>query len=320
MDVVKVVVHALDHQMKTVVLSEKQVNLNQDDPVDALVLKLSKSLITSSTTSKAILKESSFLNDIVNQQFDFMGTSEKIAKHWFDLKDASARFTSCNLLFAMIDQEDEGGYLFTMFEVNSKPGYISVVKENETDIEFQGRILSESFGGIKNAFGIDLSSGELTVKTPLKTQDVMEEVLDCEIYLNTKNAVTVLQTVVDTVSMSRDEDSLMNIIKTKQLLTENAALFDEVAPKELMTQVFEDLSDQDQTLVDDAFETHHVENFLPSKQVQRLRAAKTHTIVTESGVEIKIPLDSVEVDRVLEIEHDDSGYATIHLKNIGKIL
>ena len=318
MDVIKVVVHALDHQMKTIVLSAKQINLNQGDAVDSLVLRLTKSLQNSTATSNAHLKETSFLSSYVGQPFDFMAVSQQIAKSWFDLREASTLYTSCNLVFAMVDCEDT--IVFTMFEVMSRPGYISVVEDDETAIEFQGRVLSESFTGIKHAFLMDLNTGDVSVKTTLKEQPLLEEVFECDIYLNAKNSVTLLTTVVDAVSVQKKQAPLMNTIKAKQLIEENAALFDEIAPKELIEQVFESLDESDVTLINDAFEANHVEPFLQSKQVQRLRSTKTHTIVTDSGVEIKIPLDSVDVNAVLDIEEDERGFVTIHLKNIGKIV
>ena len=315
MSVIKVVIHSVDNQLNTVVLSEKQVNLNQNVELDTYILKLFNAFKKSNTVSKGLLHEESMLySSIGSRDFEFMDLSKSIAQAWFDDYVGSTTYTSLNLIFAMIDTEDS--VEFVMFEVMGRAGYLKV----SDDIEQSMGILSDSFASIKTAFAFDLESGEFFVKLSMATQEQLESVLKFETIPNAKRTLEIVDVMVDYLATQRDSNILEDKIRSKQVILEHAELFDEVETKRIITTVFEDLSDEEKNFVDDTIMETHLPAWVESTAVNRLSSRRKHRIVTEKGLEIVLPLDELDVDAVLAVEEKDNGEIDIRLKNVGKLL
>ena len=71
MDITKVVIHSLDLENRRVAFSEKQLNLNTYSDTIALIEKVTKSFLRSSTVSSGYLQETSQFKAIINSSFDW---------------------------------------------------------------------------------------------------------------------------------------------------------------------------------------------------------------------------------------------------------
>ncbi|HLV50284.1 MAG TPA: nucleoid-associated protein [Erysipelothrix sp.] len=315
MSILKVVIHAVDNHLDTMVLSEKQINLSQNVELDEYILKLFMALKKSSALSKTILSEDSFLTPSIGvRDFEFMGLSQKIAKQWFDDYQGNNRFTSCNLVFAMVETEES--VEFAMFEVMGRSGYLKV----DDDIEYSMGILSDSFAGVKAAFSFDLESGDLVVKVNQQTQEKLEDILNFETIPNARKSLEIMDAMIDYVSTLRDEDVLDQKIKGKQFILNSAELFEEVETGRVIEHVFEDLNDEEKTFLNTTIEETHLPKLLESASVNRLSAPKKHRLKTEHGLEVILPIAQMDVDAVLEVVEQDNGQIDIVLKNVGKII
>ncbi|NLW15751.1 MAG: nucleoid-associated protein [Erysipelothrix sp.] len=318
MQVTKVVVHSVDNSLATVVLSKRQINLNQNAELDGFILKLYKGLMKSSGTSSGVLEEESLLNEYIGEEFNFMAVSTTLAQAWFDHYEATTKHTALNLVFAMVHEEETVS--FVMFEVASRSGFVRILDEDDNDIEHSLGIMSDSLASVKTAFAFDLNTGDLKVKHNNNTQLYLEELLGFKTIPNAKKSLEILDAMVDYVSEKRQENVLDNTIKSKQMIIETAELFEEVEPKRILDNVFPDLDEDEQTFVNETFEETFLPPLIVSADVSRLSARKKHKINTELGIEVTIPLDSLIIEDILEVKENLDGSVDIILKNIGGIV
>ncbi|QIK70011.1 nucleoid-associated protein [Erysipelothrix sp. HDW6C] len=321
MDVNKAIIHAIDSDLKSVILSEFPMNLNNAKAIETYILKLVKGLVGSTSSSKAKLGENSSLNNLLNTQLNFVESTQKIAREWFEHNVQSMDYVGTNLIFALIDLDES--VALVMFELLNKDGFIKITQNQhgvENSLVHNHAILPSTFSSIPAAFMLNLGSAELTLKYNAENKDRIESLLDCTIIANSKDSFRVVGTLVDYISEQRDEDGFKNIVKAKQVITDNIEFFDEIEPKQILKEVFEDLSDDEESIVSATFEDHNVVDMIDLKTMKRTSVAKRHRIKTESGIEIILPLDILDVSDIVDIKTDINGRVTIELKDIGKIV
>lgn len=314
MDVNKVVVHTLDSHERRMNLAQEQVNLNSSRDIEDLILKITRSFQGSSTISHAILEEDSPLQALINTQYDFMAYSRDYAKAWFQHAMLSEDYLSSNLIFAQVEQGDT--LLLVALEMRNRSAYIKI----EKDFIHNDEVLNATFSNVKSGFILDLNEGILLVKSLQDTKEIMQEILGCQLKANSRETFKVVDAIVDSISESRKELPLLNTLKVKQVITDNQNFIDTVRPDDLVRAVFEDISETELSLVKDSLEENHAEDVIVLKDIKKTSIASKHKIITESGIEIIIPIDSVDINRILKIEEDDKGQTNIILNNIGKII
>lgn len=322
MNIDKGVIHSLDRDLQSMILSEKPLNFNTSKDVEPFIAKLAKAFQSSPTASKAKLNSRSPFLSLIGTPINFIEETQKLAKQWFDHHIATMTVESSNLLFAMVDMGDFVS--LAMFEVLSKNGYIKIT-QNEHGLEnalvHNQAILPETFASVKNAFMVNLTTGETLVKfQDIRYRELLETILDCEIIANSKTSFQVVDTLVGTISEVREDSHFENIVKAKQVITDNVDFFDEIEPKQILKEVFDTFSEEEERLIDATFEQEHVQDMINLKMVNRTQAAKKHRIVTELGIEIILPLDILDISDVVNISTDINGQVSIELKDIGKIL
>lgn len=318
MQVVKVIVHSVDNNLDTVVLSKRQINLNQNVELDGLILKFTKGILKSSASSIGVLSEDSIFKQEVSEEFSFMEHSTKIAQEWFDHYEGNTKHTALNLIFALVMDTDTTH--FAMFEVNSKPGFLRTSDTEENVIEYNSGIMSDSLAGVKTAFVLDIITHEMKVRHTLDTQEYLEEMLSFETIPNTKKNLEILDAMVDYVSEKREEDVTKNAIRSKQLILDNSELFEEVEPKRILETVFNDLDSEELDFINETMEEAKMSPLIPSSEVAKLSARKKHRIRTETGIDVVLPLDSLKLEDMLEIKENDDGSIDLLLKNVGAIV
>lgn len=314
MDVNKVVVHALDAHERRMVIAQNQVNLNTSRDIEDLILKLTRAFQSSSRISHAIVLETSPLQSLIGVQIDFMAYASGFAKTWFQASMLHDEYVSSNLIFAMVDQGDTT--LLVCLEMRNKSAYIKIAD----DFVHNDSVLNATFSNVKSGFVLDLNEGILLVKIVQETKDLMEETLGCSIKANSRETFQVVDTLVDAISESRNERPLLNTLRVKQVITDNQNFIDTVRPDDLVRAVFDDLSETELTLVHSSLEENMAEDDIVLKDIKKTSLASKHKIITESGIEIIVPIDSVDIGRILSIEEDESGQTNIILNNVGKII
>lgn len=321
MNITKAIVHSLDNDASTIVISNHPLNLNNNTSVEIYLEKLVKGILNSASVSKTNLGLNSYFQDMVGNSFSFYETSTRIATDWFQNLKASGEAKPCNLMIVQADKDDMS--FLGVFEIQNKEGYIKFTQnlnDTENTIVYNQGILPSTFASIKGGFLLNLQDGSLKVRYRASNREFLENLLDCTMVATAKESFKVVDALVHHISDQRDEDRLTNAIKARSIISDNVEVFDEIEPVQILKEVFTDLNDQENNLITASFEANHLGQFMNLKEVNRSSMIRKHRIITESGIEIMIPLDIVDVTHMIDIQENESGKTTITLKNVGKIL
>lgn len=299
-------------------LSDREMNLNQYLPVEGFIKKLTKSLVGSASATEIKLLEDSVFLELINTQFSFIEKSKEIAKDYFE----TFEFTGArNILFSMIDIGEE--ILFVGFEMKSKSGFVEGKEDMnglQNTLNYSAGILSDRFSGVGQAFCLYLTSGNLKVKT--KTLSMFEDFVLGERIANAKDSFITVDNIVTEMSIGREDNKTLNRIKAKRIILDMDAQDEEggeysLFADEIIKGVFEDLEEEELLNIGQTLQDKGVHNPIPLKNIQNNAVVKKHKIVTETGIEILLPIDSLAVEELIEV---DEKTGTILIRNTGKIL
>lgn len=321
MNITKAVVHTLDNDCNTIILSEQALNLNNNTSVEIYLEKLVKGILNSVSVSSTHLGINTYFQDYVGQTFPFLESSKRIAQDWFANVKARGEAKPSNLVIVQADKDDVS--FLCVFEVHNKDGYIKFTQNQantENTILYNQGILPSSFASVKGAFLLNLNDGSLKVRYRSNNREFLETLLDCKMIANAKESFQVVDSLVHHFSDKRNEDRLTNAIKARSVITDNLELFDAIEPAQILKEVFPVMDDNEVSIMDQSFTANHVGDYINLKEVNRSSMIRKHRIITESGIEIILPLDIVDVTHIVDIQENENGNATITLRGVGKIL
>lgn len=321
MNITKAVVHTLDNDCNTIILSEQALNLNNNTSVEIYLEKLVKGILNSVSVSSTHLGINTYFQDYVGQTFPFLESSKRIAQDWFANVKARGDAKPSNLVIVQADKDDVS--FLCVFEVHNKDGYIKFTQNQantENTILYNQGILPSTFASVKGAFLLNLNDGSLKVRYRSNNREFLETLLDCKMIANAKESFQVVDSLVHHFSDKRNEDRLTNAIKARSVITDNLELFDAIEPAQILKEVFPVMDDNEVSIMDQSFTANHVGDYINLKEVNRSSMIRKHRIITESGIEIILPLDIVDVTHIVDIQENENGNATITLRGVGKIL
>ena len=146
---------------------------------------------------------------------------------------------------------------------------------------------------------------------------IPDGLLQCSMEASSKEVFDTVARIVEEVAEEYGANTAMAVSKAKAYVAENAEESDELAPWDLADEVFEDEPLQKR------FEEALAEEALPERVVVEKavaqRVAKSHKIVTDTGIEVKFPAEYSQSPEFIEFVSAPNGLISIELKNIGRI-
>lgn len=321
MDVTKVVIHSLDLENRRVAFSEKQLNLNTYADTIALIEKITKSFLKSAVVSQGYLQETSYFKDIINQSFDFMATARHYAKVWYDRSLLGEDLKPSSMIFAQIDHGET--VLFVAFEMKSRPGYVGSLHQGlsvDNTLVHESNVISATMGSVNSGFVIDLQTGETLIKVKADQEDDLMELMDVEIQANTKKTFNIIDGLVRSIAIKREEDPNLNVMKAKQVVTDNMVVLEEIRPFDLLSAVYGELDAQETSQIERGLEEGLAIDQLQLKDLKRGQLLLKHKLSTESGIEISVPISDVNLANLYEVVTQEDGQVNIIIKNVGKVI
>lgn len=321
MDVTKAVIHSLDLENRRVAFSEKQLNLNTYSDTIALIEKITKSFQRSATVSQGYLQETSQFKEIINSSFDFMATARNYAKVWYDRVLLGEDIKASSMIFAQIDHGET--VLLVAYEMKSRPAYVGSLHQGlsvDNTLVHESNVMNATLGSVNSGFVIDLQTGETLIKVKLEQEEDLMELMDVEIQANTKKTFNIIDGLVRSIALKRSEDPNMNVMKAKQVISDNMVVLEEIRPLDLMSAVYADLDQQETSQIEKSLEEGNAIDQLQLKDLKRGQTLLKHKVSTESGIEISIPVSDVNLANLYEIVTEENGQVNIIIKNVGKVI
>ncbi|CAM3581760.1 nucleoid-associated protein [Erysipelothrix urinaevulpis] len=320
MKVQKIIIHSLDEDLKTEIYSDRQMNLNDQLYVGEYIERFARSCVNSSKTYTGRLNQTSPFHELIDDRFDFLEWSKKLARQWFSFHKTQEQSKNVNLLFALVENTDT--LYFTGFEVHASEGFIRITQDNqviENQIIHNNMILPNTFASVKSAFMFDCEFGTLYLNGNPLYHDFFKDVFDCELIANSKQSFSVIQSTIQEVMAKRDLPSLESHVKVKEILGDVAQDFDIVSCSDLIEEVLQGTTEEEKHLIESRFEEEDVEDDLNLKNLKKSRVLSRHKFKTESGIEIIFPVNELDMGSVIEIIENDDGTKDMRIKNVGEV-
>lgn len=321
MKIQRLIIHSLDENLETEILSDKQMNLNENASIEDYIKGFAKSCLNSSATYTGRLNPESLFHEIINEKFEFIEWSQKISKKHFAFHKTQEASKNLNLLYSLLEH---GGDLYLAgFEVHGKGGFMRVSKKEESlanQIVHNAMILPNTFASVQSAFMLNLSSGDLHLKGKVEHEAFFIELFDCQVIANSKTAYSTMQAAIEEVMEEREQESFEKVIHLKEILSTVASEFDLVSSSDVLEEVLEGLNDRESMRVKESFDDENVEDDLDLRKLRKSRILSRHRIKTESGIEIILPLNELDLESVFLVEENPDGSRDIRIKNIGKLM
>ncbi len=321
MDVTKVVIHSLDLEQQRVAYSEHQMNLNTYADTTTLIEKITKSFLNASTVFEAVLNETSPFRSILNTQYNFMEVTKDYAKKWYNHVLLGEDIKASSMIFAQVDHGETS--LFVCLEMKSRPAYVGSLSSGmnvDHTLRHESVVISPTMGSVKTGFIIDLITGETLIKASTDDEEMVSDTVDCQIHANTKRTFNILDGLIRGLALTRHEDPNLNVMKAKQVISDNMVVLEEIRPLDLVHAVYTDLDQVETERINQTLEENYAIESLQLKDLKRGQAVLKHKISTEAGIEISIPISGVNLADLFEVEEMENGQTNIIIKNVGKVI
>jgi hypothetical protein len=320
----KAVMHILDTNAGIPVLSEMFLNIG-DGIGDYLLKHLEKSLRDSEIKHTSFLEGSGFKESVeeYKKTASLIRISSEIAQSIFDIMLEHVDIPSADLIF--VDFEKGFERFLAILKFNYKQGYIHYVNTDKgfyNDILVQPCVLPTERQRLDEFVIINLSTFRLMLKEKkylINNQKDFywsKQVLFCQEGISEKVAYDIVEKTTKKVIEAEYSGSYEKMNQMKEALVENYESHSELDVEQLADAVF--LQDD---LVKDKFRQGLLQNGFYEDKVKvssnlEKKLYKKQKFVTDTGIEISIPLDQLKREEVIEFKNNPDGTVSVMIKNI----
>lgn len=252
---------------------------------------------------------------------DFVSVSSKIAELIFEVMCDSGEIPSADLVMASFQVEST--IHLALLKMNYKENFIhSQSEDNINDIIKQRIILPSEGSRLTEAVIINLKTME--VRLVEKKYEVLgekinylsEKVLYCHADLPAKKKLNILTKAIQDINNKYDDRDIQSKMEAKSILQQEFVENQEFNVNDIGDKIFGNHTamkqDFDEVLerYDMQYDTFTVANESTVKKLEK------QVLVTDTGIEIKIPMEEYNTKSNVEVIEEPGGAKTIIIKNI----
>lgn len=326
--VLQAVVHVLDSSVGMPVLSDCPVDLtsNQCDFIKAHIEKFTES----DEVKVCHFTDGSAVGDLVKgcNAENFIQISQKICTSLYGIMNANIDIPAGDAVVVAI--REDGIDYFGLLKLDYKSSYTHYTHEtgdgNANEIILQKAILPSVSQKLSEAFLVNLATGEifLTEKKCEVNGEKMfyfsELFLDCNAPLSQKSKLDIMTRVVEQINKkyAGDEDILREM-EIKQAFYDELEKNGCLCVENVKERVFGDNPEM-QVELDEKLEKYNMSNeVVKPKNETTIRKFQTQRLVTDTGIELVIPMEDYKNPDKVEFVTQPDGTISVLLKNIGKL-
>ncbi|MEG0962850.1 MAG: nucleoid-associated protein [Lachnospiraceae bacterium] len=332
----KVIVHILDSTVGIPVLSDMLLEYGSDFG-DFLREHVYRVMHTDDKKSCEFYKEESFLyqqvltlaQEEVTEE-NFIEISQKIASHLYEIMNQNIDIPQADFIAAMF--ETDTGHFLALLKMDYKTSYTHKTQSdafgntNEI-IKFRAILPTEnqklSEAAIINLHDFSISLIEKKYEiNGVKTNYFSKLFLNCGGALSPKSQISIVTKAIDQVQKKyyNDSEQFEVQMETKQIIHSQLEETGIIDVPFVLEKVFKEKETFKQE-VNEKLEKYHIGN---DTQIQPLADSTTRkfakqVLATDSGVEIKIPMEQYQDGEHIEFLTNSDGSISILIKNVGHI-
>lgn len=252
---------------------------------------------------------------------DFIAVSSKVAQMIFDVMCDSGEIPSADFVMASFQMESTIHLAF--LKMNYKENFIHrQSEENQNELVLQRIVLPSDSSRLSEAVIVNLKTMEVRMiekKYEVRGEKVnylSEQVFYCHTDLPSKKKLNILTKAIQDINNKFDEVGIEAKMDAKSILQQEFVENQEFNVEEIGDKIFGNhpamKQEFDETLerYDMQFDKFTVANESTVKKLEK------QIIVTDKGIEIKIPMEEYNMKTNVEVIEEPGGRKTIVIKNI----
>lgn len=324
------ILHIMDSTMGQPILSDDCLEM-ESELQDFLKEHIAKLMSGDDSKKCEFHRKESEVYAILEEYDDenFVDISKKLANRLYELMNANIDIPSADL-FVVRFAFDSLEYL-AILKMNYKAMYTHrSIPENEfvrNEVYRYKEILPTEGQKLAEACVIrltDLAVWLVEKKAEIngKKEDYFSEYyLKCAAKLSDKKKLALVQRAIESVNNAAYEENAVYEpqMKAKAIIHEQLEKNGGFVVEELGDLVFKDRSDLRTAYQDKIEECNLVKEEVLPKAESTTKKYEKQCLVTDTGIEIKIPMNQYEETGNVEFITNDDGTISLHIKNIGSI-
>lgn len=326
----KIILHILDPSIGLPVLSE------EEHPFSGEIIEFIKSHIEK-IFNDVNVKKSSFIKknnqmknlcmEISNNNNLFIEKTREFSQMMYNLLSQNVDIPPCDLICSLFKGDDKSYLGFFIF--NYKTSYIHYVEELESGrlntVIKQSTTLANINQKINQFFIVDLEDFSIFLKEKKyeingeKDYYISKYLLKSVDSLSEKAKMDIVNKVSKKIVKDYYADDVTKLAEIKTAMVESVEETNSIDVDSVKTKVFKNSPDI-QKIYDEEIEKKGLtDKSIPVNEILSKKIPKTQKLVTNDGIEIKIPIELLTGDEKIEFLNNSDGTISLLLKDIGSL-
>nr|WP_275935273.1 nucleoid-associated protein [Abyssisolibacter fermentans] len=320
----------LDTNTGIPVLSDSELVLD-DDIIEFVLTHVEKIMSDSDLRSASLTEESCDIIDWCLKLKDnnemFIDITNDIARELYQLMLKHVDIPAGDIIFVLLE-EDEQQYL-CLLKLTYSDSYIHYVQQNGdkniNTIIKQKTALPNINQKINEAFIINLNNMEIKIREKefeidgVKENYMSKYFLKCETVLSDKEKIALLNKTSKKFVKKYYDDDVSKIMEVKKIVVENIDDEDNVNIEKVAMKIFKGDEELKQSYITELENKGLKEDNIVIDEEKKEKVFGKQKIVTDTGVEIKLPYDYINNTDKIEFINNVDGTISILIKDVNKL-
>ena len=326
----KLALHILDNTLGMPILSESEHPHDSDinDFIKAHIEKVFKDVnIKNASFENESNQIKELCEHLATNKDNFLDVSKKLAGKLYDILIRNVEIPSCDLVCSLFD--GDGKSFLGLFILNYKTSYIHYVEENEdrrtNKMIKQITTLPNTSQSIEEFIVIDLTDFTILLKEKKHDIDGIKEhylskyFLKSQTVLSDKEKVDIINKTSKKMIRDYYDGDIKKMGDLKTAITESIEENDNIDIESIKKKTFKDNLELQQIYTEELEAKGVVEKKIAINENVIKKIPKMQKLVTEDGIELKIPISYLSREEKVEFINNSDGTISILLKNIRDI-
>lgn len=325
----RAIVHILDSSMPVPVLSDRELETGGDlsDFFKAHIEKFTES----DDIKKCVFHDSSPILEEIKKltKENFVDTSKNIAGILFTVMNANPDIPPADV--AVLLFSSDGTDYLGLLKMNYKTSYTHFTHAddlfgNNNEIILQKALLPSSSQKLSEAFLVNLKTEEVQLVEKkydingLKENYFSKIFLDCHAPLSPKSKLNIVTRAVEQVNQKYyGTEAVDRALEVKSTIYKELEEHGALSVENVSKKLFEGQPEMKEDFNEKLQKYNMEQEVIEPRTKQTLRKFQKQLLVTESGIEISIPMEQYQNSECVEFITNPDGTISIMIKNIEKL-
>lgn len=326
----KLVLHILDNTLGMPVISESEHPNDSDifDFIQTHIERVFRDINIKNASFENVDNEiKSLCKEIVDKKENFLEVSKKLAEKLYAIIINNESIPSCDLVCSLFD--GDGTSYLGLFILNYKTSFIHFVEEDEdkkvNKVLKQVTTLPNTSQKIDEFAIINLTDFTISLKEKKYDIDGVKEpylskyFLKSQTILSDKEKVDIINKTSKKIIDEYYDGDIKKMGDMKTAISESIEENDSIDIEEIKEKTFKDNLELRDLYSEELEQRGLTEKNVSVNQNVVKKIAKTQRLVTDDGIELKIPISYLNSQEKVEFINNVDGTVSIVLKNIRDI-